>query len=229
MPDDPRNVLATLMRQTVSDEAAHHDWTYHAVRPCSMPPRPWRPGESVTGDCSKGVQFLSWWARQPDPMRQGFDPYGNSYTLWLRLQHLNDARDLLVGDVVTFGKDGDEHAARVLEADPVHGDPLLWSFGHQGAPNTYRLSQDGRPAQFLRVPLPVYVPTPDDQLRSRNDWFAWVAWRLGEGDWQHHKPADPSVRPNVPKVIPAAWWVRYAKFLARRKRPNVQRAATPAG
>lgn len=210
---DPRTQLSNLMDKTIADAA---NWTYRAVRPMPVPPS-WHPGQRVVGDCSKGVQFLSRWADQDDPMGMDYGPYGNSQTLWLKGQHLDSAAELRVGDIVTFGQDGDEHATRVSVAGT---DPLLWSFGHQGTPNAYRLSQDKRPAQFIRVRLPAYVPTPSDRLRGRTGWFAWVAWKLGEGDWHSHAPADKSVRPNVPKRIPLRWWRRYAKFLLKRKKGN---------
>jgi hypothetical protein len=211
---DYRAKLGELMRATLADEAARHDWSYAAIRPAYVPSS-WRPGQYVRGDCSKGVQYLCRWAGAPDPMNQGFDPYGNSQTLWLRLQHLDSASELRVGDIVTFGFDGNEHAAMVLEPG---SDPLLWSFGHQGAPNSYRLSYDRRYHQYLRNRLPDYVPTKADRLRARTGWFAWMAWALGEGDWQGYGKANRKVRPNVPKVIPLSWWKRRAKFLLNRKR-----------
>lgn len=210
---DYRAKLAALMRATVAD---HANWTYHAIRPLTTPPS-WKPGQPVTADCSKGVEYLCRWAGIPDPMGAGYGPYGNSQTLWLHLQHLDHPSELLVGDLVTFGADGNEHAAMVLEAGT---NPLLWSFGHQGAPNTYPLFSDRRPSQYLRVPLPAYVPTAADKLRSRTTWFAWVAWRLGEGDWQHYGKAAAVVRPNVPKLISLSWWRRYGRFLLDRKKGN---------
>lgn len=227
MASDYRAELERVMRETLADEIAHSDWTYAAVRPCYMPTskREWRPGTRVRGDCSKGVQFMCWFVPGlPDPMKENWDPYGNSQTLAVRLQHIAK-NDLLVGDIVTFGVAGEEHAAMVLEApSKANGyDPLLWSFGHQGAPNTYRLSVDRRPAQYLRNPLPSYVPTPLDKARARTGWFAWVAWKLGEGDYAAYGPANKTARPNVPKVIPAAWWTRYAKFVLRRKSANAAR------
>lgn len=215
MPDI-RAALAELMRATIADEADHSTWDYHEVRPMPVPPS-WKPGQHVEGDCSKGCQYLARWAGAPDPMNNGFADWGNSSTIWLNAKHVDTAAELEVGDDVTFGFDGDQHAAKVLEAG---SDPLLWSFGHQGAPNTYRLSQDGRPAQFCKQPITGWTPTPEDRLRARTGWFAWVAWRLGEGDWQHKPAADKSVRPNVPALVPLGWWRRYAKFLLRRKKGN---------
>lgn len=209
---DIRAELARLMQATLADETAHHDWSYHAVRPMSVPPT-WNPGQQVVGDCSKGVQYLCRWAGAPDPMANHFAPYGNSQTLWVTLQHLSSPGELFVGDIVTFGHDGNEHAAMVLERG---ADPLLWSFGHQGAPNSYRLSWDRREHQYLRLPAPAYVPTPQDKLRSRTGWFSWVAWRQGEGDWLHYGVSNKKVRPAVPILIPPLWWVRLGKFLAAR-------------
>lgn len=213
---DFRAASATLMRAILADEAAHLDWTYDAVRPMVVPPS-WKPGQKVRGDCSKGAQFINRWLDLPDPMGMNYGPFGNSQTLCLKLQHLDAPEELLVGDAVTFGEDGEEHAARVLVAS---ADPLLWSFGHQGAPNSYPLSADGRPAQYLRVPMPVFVPTPADLLRAKTGWFSWVAWRLSEGDWRDRKLADPTVRPDVPQTIPGAWWTRLAAFEANRNHGN---------
>lgn len=213
---DYRKALAALMQATLADEQAHQTWSYAEVRPMPVPVS-WRAGQHVVGDCSKGVQYLCKWAGCADPMGGGYGPYGNSYTLWTHLQHLGSPSDLLVGDVITFGIDGNEHAAMVLQAGR---DPLLWSFGHQGAPNTYKLSADGRPAQYLRNPLPTYIPTPEDKLRAQTGWFSWVAWRLGEGDWKPYGMMTKSVRPDVPRVIPPTWWARYARFLLNRKKGN---------
>lgn len=201
------------MHATVVDEIAHRDWTYAAVRPMPVPAS-WKPGQRVRGDCSKGVQYLAHWAAAPDPMGNGYGPYGNSSTIWAHLQHLDTPQQLEPGDIVTFGQWGDEHAAMVYTAG---SDPQLWGFGHQGAPSFSKLSWDRRPHQFLRLPI-VYVPTADDRLRARTGWFAWVAWKLGEGDWRHHGPANPKVRPNVPKRITVSWWKRYAQFIANRKK-----------
>lgn len=209
-----RAELERLMRATLADEEKYRTWTYRAVRPMSVPAT-WNPRQHVVGDCSKGVQYLCRWAGLADPFRMSYGPYGNSYTLWLKNQHLESPGELEVGDFVTFGYNGEEHAAMVLEKG---SDPLLWSFGHQGAPNTYRLSQDRRPKQYLRNPVPHYVPTPQDRLRAKTGWFAWVAWRLGEGDWKPYGKANRKVRPRVPRVIPLSWWKRYAQFVKNRNK-----------
>jgi hypothetical protein len=222
---DYRGRLEKLMLKTLADEAAHSDWTYWAVRPRPMPPRPWHVGEHVTGDCSKGVQFLCWWADLPrDPMGMHWGPYGNSSTLAAHLQHLGYAAELLVGDIVTFGPWGSAHAAMVMERG---SNPLLWSFGHPGAPNPYRLSVDPRVHQLLRNPVPHYVPTATELLRMKTGYWAWLHWRLGTGDWAHYPPRAEKVRPDVPLVIPPAWWVQYRRFLAARHSGNQVDPATP--
>lgn len=207
-----RQRLHDLMRATLADEAAHHTWRYHAVRPMPVPSA-WKAGQRVTGDCSKGVQFLARWANAPDPMQNGWRTDGNSQTIWLRLPHLDSPGKLEVGDIVLFGRDGIDHAAMVLEPG---SDPLLWSFGHQGAPNSYRLSYDRRTKTYCKLPVVVPPPTARDKLRAKTGFYAWVAWRLGEGPWRHYGSTNKTVRPNVPRVIPLDWWKRYARFLANR-------------
>jgi hypothetical protein len=224
---DYRKRLGKLMHETLEDEYLHHDWTYLPVRPRGMPHRPWHSGERVEGDCSKGVQFLCWWAATPkDPMGMHFGPYGNSTTLAAHLQHLGYTAELLVGDIVTFGLWGNDHAAMVMEPGP---DPLLWSFGHQGAPNKYRLSQDPRAHQLLRNPVPHYVPTAVDKLRAKTGYWSWLQWRLGEGSWGHYPPMAPHVRPDVPPIIPATWWRSYRRFLRHRTDGNKLDPSTPKG
>jgi hypothetical protein len=218
---DIRAEMHAVMVETLLDEAAHHGWDYVARRPCYMPTahRAYVPGARVVGDCSKGCQFVSWWSPPaPDPMGLGFGPSGNSQTLWLHCTHLAHPSELKVGDFATMGFDGSEHAVCILEAG---SDPVCWSFGHQGAPNKYPLSYDRRPQQWLRNPLPDLPLTPEDRLRARTDWFSWMKWIQGEGEWKRYGARNPKVRPNVPKVIGSTaatrnWWLRRARFLAAR-------------
>lgn len=217
---DVRAGLGMTMRATLADEAAHGNWRYAAIRPEAMTgSRGHYPaGEHVDSDCSKSVQRICFWTPgAPDPMKNGWGAYGNSSTICSVLAHLDLPSELLVGDPVTFGVNGDEHAAMCLESG---ADPLLWSDGHQGAPNTYRLSWDTREHQLLRLPVVIYHPTPQDQLRAKTGYWSWMQWKLGEGSWSHYAPSDTTVRPNVPDSIPDAWWKQRAKFLANRKKPN---------
>ncbi len=210
-----RDRLAVKMKATLADERVNHTWTYAEVRPMPVPPS-WKPGQKVRGDCSKGVQYLCRWTTgAPDPMQNGWGDYGNSQTLWSVLHPVDTPAEMEVGDIVTFGVNGNQHAAMVLETGT---DPLLWSFGHEGAPDTYRLSQDKRPHQLRKLPVPDPPPSPQEKLRAMTGWFSWVAWRLGEGPWKPYGATNKAVRPNVPKLISPLWWARFAQFLADRKK-----------
>jgi hypothetical protein len=99
-------------------------------------------------------------------------------------------------------------------------DPLLWSFGHQGAPNFYLLSQDSREHQLLKLGVPDPKPTPQDVLRAKTGYWSWVSWFLGEGEWRKYGHLNPTVRPNVPKKISQDWWNRLAAFEAARHKGN---------
>jgi hypothetical protein len=211
---DPRQRLRSLMAATLADR---DHWFYRAIRPQPVP-QSWQRGQTVTADCSKAVQFLCRWAGGiPDPMRSNWGPYGNSQTLWSLMQPLDTIGQLQTGDFVLFGPDGSEHATLVYAAD---SDPLLWSFGHQGAPNLYRLSADRRITAFRSLGLPPPAPSPEAELRTETGFYSWVAWRLGEGKWRRFGPASPGVRPAVPVRIPEGWWVRLARFLAARRKAN---------
>lgn len=220
-----RAAMKKMMLATLADEQAFSNWNYTEARP-NVPEPKYSRGKRIYSDCSKGVQRIARWSKAPDPMRSDWGPWGNSQTIWLQAHHVDRPDQLDVGDIITFGRDGDQHAAMVLEPG---SDPLLWSDGHQGAPNTYRLAQDGRPAQYCQQPIAPYDPPTADILRSKTTWFAWVAWRLGEGPWKPYGKTNPQVRPNVPKLIPPSWWLRLAKFLKDRKKGNPSVPSTPPG
>lgn len=215
-----RDAMGMTMQATLTDQTAHQNWLYLAIRPLPLlGARGHYPaGTQIRSDCSWGARLIAWWTPgTPDPMGSGFQGSGNSSTICARLDHLDHPSELMVGDPVTFGWNGNEHAAVCLEEG---ADPLLWSDGHPGAPNTYRLSYDRRPHQLLRLPVVDKPPTPDELLRGKTGYWAWVQWRLGEGSWRHKKPVDPVVRPAVPKLVSPGWWVKYAQFLAGREKPN---------
>jgi hypothetical protein len=205
-----RQRLHDLMQATLAD---HGHWRYRAVRPQTIPAS-WKPGQHVDADCSDGCRMLCRWAGvQDDPAGNHYGPFGNSSSIWAHLPHLRSPGELEVGDIVLFGVNGSEHAAMVMESG---SDPLLWSHGHQGAPNTYRLSYDRRVKTYCRIAVKDTPPTPQDKLRAETGFYAWVAWKLGEGPWLHYGAANPTVRPNVPKVIPPLWWKRWVAFIAAR-------------
>lgn len=214
MATEIREKMLSLMKATIADEHAHGTWTYHAVRPLSVPVH-WFRGLKVVADCSKGCQYLARWAGAPDPMGMGFSEWGNSTTMTAHLAHLDHPSELDVGDYVTFGPGGDKHAACVMEKG---NDPLLWSHGHQGAPNSYRLSADRRERHFLRNPVPHHVKTKAERLRAMTGYWSWLQWTLGEGNWRGYGSSNKTVRPNVPKRIPLKWWRMRAKFILVRKR-----------
>lgn len=215
---DVRAELGKTMRAWLLDQAANHSTDYAAVRP--LPLYGTRGGGYPKGrkrsDCSWGARLVCWWTPgAPDPMGTNFNGGGNSQTICLALEHVDHPSELEVGDPVTFGRDGNEHVSVTLEPGP---DPLMFSDGHQGAPNTYRLSWDRREKQLRRLPVIDRPPTPQEKLRAKTGWFSWMAWALGEGDWRRYGKANRNVRPNVPRRIPISWWRRRARYLLNRKK-----------
>jgi hypothetical protein len=218
-----RGQMHTLMRETLAEEARLRDWTYAAIRPMPVPPI-FVYGRAKRSDCSKGCQYLAKWGGAPDPMGRGFDAYGNSTTMTILLDHLDHLGELKVGDYVTFGYYGEDHAAAVMalvhDRDGHVVDVILWSDGHQGAPNEYRLSWDHRYRRLLRNPIP-HPLTPMEKLRAKTGFWAWVQWRKGTGAWRGHGKRNKKVRPNIPRTIPARWWKRYAAiFLIHNRGAN---------
>ncbi len=155
-------------------------------------------------------------------MGLAYADWGNSSTLAAHLPHVRYPMDLAEGDIVTFGPGGRDHAAMVLETG---ANPLLWSFGHQGAPNTYLLSQDQRERQYLRLDVPVPPPADEAKLRARTGYWSWLAWTLGEEAWKEYGRSKRRVRPNAPRLIPAGWWKLRLAFLAARKKGNEPKGA----
>jgi hypothetical protein len=167
--------------------------------------------------------MLCRWAGAPDPCANEWGTWGNSTTIAAVLQHLLTPAALRQGDIVTFGPDGSKHAAMVLETGL---DPLLWGFGHQGAPSSSRLSEDRREHQLLRLPVPALDPD-DEALRKMTGYWSWLAFTLGEAAWRNHPPFDRSVRPDVPRLIPPSWWRRRLRFLRARTKANPSTTRTP--
>lgn len=216
-----RLALVKLMALTVADQQTHGNFTYAAVRPQTIPPT-YKTADKERLDCSDGVRFLCRVAGvKDDPAGNGYADYGNSRSIWLHL-HRVELADVEPGDVFTFGYySGEKHACQAWEF--IDGEWLVWNLGTQGQPAKRRLVDEqaahkGMAMTCLRLNVVDPPPTPADKLRAQTTWYAWVAWKLGEGPWKPFGKANPAVRPNVPKLIPAAWWANYTRFLAARKK-----------
>lgn len=111
---------------------------------------------------------------------------------------------------------------RTIEGNTSSGDSGSQSNGG----GLYRRTRTVRRSSVRFYRVPGTCPHPEryrlsaaDTLRRRTGYYAWLAWYLGEGDWKPYGPKNVAVRPNVPKVIGAAWWARERAFLkARRKK-----------
>lgn len=212
-----RASMKTRMTQTVNDNT---NWTYRAVRPLSVP-LTWKKGQHVVSDCSKGAQYLACWAGAPDPMRNDYGPYGNSTTIWLNLPHISLAQ-AQTGDPVVFGPD--KHVTVIYEVGKTPATTKCWNMGTQGQPvfRTLQYEIDGHrriPWQVCQL-MPTPRPTPADKLQKETGFYAWVAWRLGEGHWRKYGSSNPKVRPAVPRLIPPRWWRDYLSFLRARDKGN---------
>lgn len=145
LPPSKRELLRAYMVATAGNA---YGWNYREVRPLTLPPK---LAHGVNADCSFGVKILCDWAGVPDPTGSHFDGWGNSVSIFHHLPHIPKAQ-AKTGDIIVFGPDGAWHATMILEPGP---DPLMWSHGHQGAPNLYRLSQDTRtPLTICRIDAP---------------------------------------------------------------------------
>lgn len=218
-----RQRLVTLMERTVHDQERYGNWTYRAVRPQSIPPA--YAGQRVQADCSNGARMLAHWAGvKDDPAGTGYQPYGNSSSIWAHCEHipLSEAQP---GDIATFGfRSGEHHACVLYQYDPSRG-WLVWNHGRPGQPyiTTLGAEQYGHPgmlATYCQIAVVDPPATPEDKLRAKTGFYSWVAWRLGEGPWRKYGGCDAKVRPAVPTVIPPRWWADYARFLKNRRKPN---------
>jgi len=224
-----RTMIVKLFAKTVADQARYGNWRYVAVRPQQIVATYLPAGRTVVeADCSDGGRIICRLAGLPDdPAGNSYADYGNSSSIWAHLTHIpwGEAQP---GDPVTFGKwTGEDHVTWLWAK---HGPGLLdwdvWNHGEQGQPVRGTLAGEvaGHPGTVatlcqLNVP-PAPPPTAADLLRAETGFYAWTAWRISEGPWRGYPLADKAVRPAVPRVISAAWWVRYGKFLAARKKPN---------
>lgn len=217
--------IQELIRKTCDDQARLHDDVYGFFRPQAIPPA-YTAGMKLVLDCADYCRFIARAAVvTDDPAGTGYAPFGNSSSIYFHLHHI-DLADAQPGDIATFGYwNGEKHACILLEKDPKTGQWRVGNFGRQGEPAVKWLADEqanhrGMTMTICRLNVADPPPTAEDKLRAKTGFYAWAAWRLGEGPWKPHKPLNRTVRPNVPTVISAAWWKRYAVFLANRKKGN---------
>lgn len=221
-----RAALQRTMAATAADEAAHANAVYSFWRPMAVPTktRAYVPGLKWNADCSSGYRDVCWWTPgAPDPFDNGWSSWGNSSTIWMELPHITLA-EAEPGDAVTFGASGDHHVSMLYEKIGSWWD--VWNFGRQGQPVIVPLAyeiadHEGMPVTFCKL-MDDPPATPEDKLRAKTGFWAWLAWYLGEGrhGWKPYGARNPDVRPNVPKKISADWWAQEKAFVAARNKGN---------
>ena len=136
MPVDVRPQIVALARDAVTAEHIKHDFFYEEVRPLPLVrimPAP----QNWDGDCSWFCKTVYWEAGvSNDPTGCNWNGWGNTVSLWNHGQHITQA-ELLPGDIIVFGPDGDVHGVVCVEVGP---DPLCASMGRQGDPSLVPLS-----------------------------------------------------------------------------------------
>lgn len=66
----------------------------------------------------------------------------------------------------------------------------------------------------------VLPPVVEQPVKVDADFWKWVRWWRGRGEFKKSGPRNPSVRPNVPKRIPAAWWARLKRTVNQEVIPR---------
>lgn len=54
-----------------------------------------------------------------------------------------------------------------------------------------------------------------------SSFWTWARWYLGHGEYKGHA-RDPRLRPNVPRRIPATWWVEFRRRFVSQRDPQAQ-------
>jgi hypothetical protein len=145
------------------------------------------------------------------------------------------ARAKQLGWVVTNPQPGDLVVftfSHIGFVDEVRSSTLVTIEGNTGATGAVSDSRNGGDGvyrkvrsrslvrAYIRVPGAVHKvggKYPAAVLRTRKGYYAFAAWKLGEGDWKGYGRTNAAVRPSIPKRVPLSWWGRLAKQLAARK------------
>ena len=115
-----------------------------------------KAGGRLMFDCSGAITCVyKWTPPLHDPNGLGYQHEGYTGTMLAHLPHYSDGKRARVGAIVIFGPATGVHGAMVLEPDPTHGDPVLFSHGAEQATGPIRLSvlRKGLPSPvtFLNV------------------------------------------------------------------------------
>ena len=154
-----------------------YGWTYNEVRPLALPRRRLTAAELATpavlkatlaklvkafrSDCSWGAKTAFFLARcKDDPTGENWNGWGNSSSAYLHLPKrpgLDNAYSPTaaalaaceVGDIGVVGVNGSDHVFVILEKGE---NPLVWSDGHGGAPDSYHVLDDARRPISILIP-----------------------------------------------------------------------------
>jgi hypothetical protein len=112
-------------------------------------------GAHLCFDCSQSITQIFRWAGVGDPNGLGYKYPGYTGTMLHHLRHYADPHKARTGALVVFGPGTGEHVCMVVEPDPNHGDPLLFSHGQAHTAGPIRLSVERHyhhaPVTFLDV------------------------------------------------------------------------------
>lgn len=114
-----------------------------------------KAGGHLCFDCSQSVTQIFRWAGVHDPNGLHYAYPGYTGTMLEHLRHYTDGRKARTGALVVFGPGTGEHVAMVIEPDPQHGDPVLFSHGaaHVSGPIRFSVERTYHhaPATFLAI------------------------------------------------------------------------------
>jgi N-acetyl-anhydromuramyl-L-alanine amidase AmpD len=162
----------------------------------------------------------AWTAKSANPYFVQYELVGRAartYTEWLKHEaQLRTVAALVAEDSLQYGFP----VKRSVPGIVGHGD--LTRFGYPNehwdpGPNFpwrsfLKMVEEFRTAAAAKPPVKD-VPVPPGQ---NPDFWKWVRWWRGHGEFKSYGPRNKAVRPNVPKRIPAAWWARLKANATRR-------------
>lgn len=111
--------------------------------------RRFKAGAQWTPDCRASVLWVCKWSGWKSPTGMGW--IGNSESMWRHLPHFSNVADCGHGTIVTYGPQGDEHVAMVIQPD---GDNP-WLMSHGSAYTNNHIRYQDLTAYFANRGMPV--------------------------------------------------------------------------